>query len=126
MLQSLEIPRERWIMFMRSFNKLLAERPVRIEVVGRPLGDQEMADLRPFHGIDYDAKGSERDTITLTVGGEDGELSHRVVGPTRLYLGQQDGVIEWLAIEETGEAGDVTTLVHFERVPELEAAYPPA
>src|SRR6185295_7610758 len=110
MLQSLEIPREAWMTFMRSFNRLLSERPVRIEVVGRPLGDQEMADLRPFHGIDYESKGSEPESITLTIGGSGGELTHRVVGPKRLYLGQQDGVIEWLAIEETGEAGDATTL----------------
>lgn len=123
-MRSLEIPRERWSAFVRTFNRVLGERPVRVEVVGRPLGDQEMAQTLPFHGIDYDSKGSERGTLTITVGGESGEVVHRIIGPTRLYLGQTDGgEIEWLAVEETGEAGDVKTLVHFEHLPELEAHF---
>jgi hypothetical protein len=124
MLRALEIPRERWLSFMELFNRLLGERPIRIEVVGRPLGDEEMAELLPFVAIDYESKGSERGTFTVTVGSSRGELSHRVVGPTHLYLAQNEaGEIEWLAIQEEGEAGDKKTLIHFERVPELEAAY---
>lgn len=124
MLRALEIPRERWQSFLELFNRLLGERPIRIEVVGRPIGDQEMAELLPFMGIEYDEKGSERGTLTVSVGSSRGELSHRVVGPTHLYLAEDEtGQIEWLAIEETGEAGDLKTLIHFERVPELESTY---
>jgi hypothetical protein len=124
-MRTLEIPRERWSSFVEIFNRTVGERPIRVEVIGRPLGDQEMAELLPFHGVEYDSKGSERGTFSVTVGSSRGELSHRVIGPTRIYLAQNDfGEIEWLAIVERGEAGDVETLIHFERVPELEAEYP--
>jgi len=117
MLHTLEIPRDRWMSFLRSFNRLLGERPIRIEVVGRPMGDQEMGNLLPFRGIDYDSA-----SITVHVGSERGELSHRILGATRLYVVQNgSGEFEWLAIEE---AGDVRTLIHFEHLPELEASYP--
>jgi hypothetical protein len=125
MLQTLEIPRDRWMGFLHHFNRLLGERPIRIEVVGRAIGDQEMGDLLPFHGIDYDTKGSERGSITVHVGSERGELTHRIIGPTRIYVMQTGhGEVEWLAIEEQGEVGDVRTLIHFEHLPELESTYP--
>ncbi len=123
MLRALEIPREHWSRFLRTFNRLVADQMIRLEVVGRQLGDQEMTERLPFHGIDYDSKGSERGSLTVSVGGSEGELSHRVIGPKRLYLGDRDGRIEWLAIEEAGEVGDVRTLIHFEPLPELEAEY---
>jgi hypothetical protein len=120
MQQTLEIPKERWGRFITLFNRIIADRPIRIEVIGRTIGDQEMANLLPFHGIDYDSKGSEAGTLDVNVGSDRGELSHRVVGPQKIYLLQGDAG-EWLDIEE---AGGVRTLIHFEHVPELQAEYP--
>src|SRR3954471_16846826 len=103
MLRSLEIPRERWPEFLRTFNRLVAARSVRIEVMGRRLGDQQMAERLPFQGLDWDEKDS---ALTITVGDSGAELGHRIVGPTNIYLGQDEtGEFEWLAIEERGEAG---------------------
>jgi hypothetical protein len=118
MSNTMEIPRERWSSFLATFNRVLGGRPVRVEVMGRTLGDQELAELQPFQGVDYDHKGSERDTLTLHVGET---LEHRIARPTHLYLYQNDaGEMEWLAVEEAGEA---QTLIHFEHIPELQAEY---
>jgi Family of unknown function (DUF5335) len=117
-MHTLEIFKPGWAAFLAGFNRALDGRPVRVEVVGRTLGDQEMADLQPFQGVDYDSKGSERGSLTIHVGAQ---LTHRIHAPSRLYLLQNDaGEIEWLAIDEGNEA---RTLIHFERVPELEAQY---
>jgi hypothetical protein len=118
MLHTLEIPRERWMSFLDLVNRILDQRPIRIEVMGRAIGDQAMATLLPFQGLDYDSKESE---VTIHVGWQLGALSHRIVGATRIYVAQNDiGEVEWLAIEELGEA---RTLLHFEHVPELQAEY---
>jgi hypothetical protein len=121
MLHTLEIPRHRWPRFLDLVNRILDQRPIRIEVMGRSLGDQSMAALLPFHGLDYDRRGRE---LSIHVGFDRGVLTHRIVGPTRIYIAQNDiGEVEWLAIEEVGEIGDAVTLLHFEHIPELQADY---
>jgi hypothetical protein len=125
MIHTLEIPRQRWMDFLQSIDEMLTDRPIRVEVFGRPLGDQEMAEKQPFRGLSYEIKGSEKDSLSINVGTDRGDVSHRIVGPTRIYLGQNErGEFEWLAIEEKGEVGDVRTLIHFEHLPELDVAYP--
>jgi hypothetical protein len=124
MIRTLEIPKERWTSFVGTLDRLLRGRPIRVEVLGRPLGDQEMGDRCPFRSLYYEVKGSEADTLTITVGSERGELNHRIVRPVGLYLAQdQIGEIKWLGIQEHGEAGDAETIVYFEHLPELEAEY---
>jgi hypothetical protein len=124
MIRTLTVPPDRWSSFLRMLDRQLADRPIFIEVMGRSLGDQQMATRSPFRGIDYDEKGSERGSLTITVGTDRGEVSHRIIGPTRMYVALTDaGEVEWVAIEERGERGDAQTLVHFERLPALEAEY---
>jgi hypothetical protein len=124
MIRTLQIPKGRWKTFTRLLNRQLGERPVRVEVVGRQLGDQEMGNLLPFHSLEFDAKGSERGALTLTIGSEQGRLIHRITSPTRMYAGQNEtGLIEWLAIEEVGDLGEAETIVHFEEPPLLMAEH---
>jgi hypothetical protein len=121
MSNTFEIPKDRWTGFIATFNRALAGRPIRIEVMGRALGDQEMADKLPFQGLDFETKGTEAGTLTIHSGYELEALAHRVLRPSRIYLYQNDlGELEWLAIDE---AGDARTLIHFEHIPELEAGY---
>ena len=118
MSNTFEIPKDRWPGFLATFNRALMGRPIRIEVVGRTLGDQEMADKLPFQGLDLETKGTEAGTLTVHSGYELEELAHRVLHPLRIYLYQNDlGELEWLAIEE---ADGAQTLIHFEHIPELE------
>jgi hypothetical protein len=124
MIHTMEISQEHWTSFLKSIDRMLSDRPIRLEVFGRSLGDQEMGDKLPFRSLQFDIKGSEKGTLTVTVGTDRGEVTHRVVGPTRIYLGQNElGEFLWLAIEEKGEVGDVRTLIHFEHLPELQAEY---
>jgi hypothetical protein len=121
MLRTLVIPEERWGAFFEMLNRLGHERPVRVEVMGRTLGDQEMARLRPFLGLEQENKGSEGGTVTLTVGSDEGEYTHRIVEPTRVSAAQDEhGVLGWVAIEDAGEA---KTLIHFEELAALEAEF---
>jgi hypothetical protein len=121
MIHTIRIPQERWVSFIAALDRELGEHAVRIEVFGRSLGDQEMASLLPFHGLDLDTKGSDAPSLTITVGGAAGELIHRVPVPQTIYVGLNDvGALEWIAIEE---ADDVKTLMHFEHPLELEAHY---
>ena len=120
MIRTVEIPKEQWSSFIQRLDRHIGERPFRVEVVGRALGDQEMERLLPFHGLDYDSKGSEAGSLTITGGTDGGEATHRIIGPTRLYMAINDAAeIEWLAIEEVGEVGPAQTLIHFEHLPEL-------
>lgn len=119
MLQTFEIPRARWASFLGLLAKRAAERPVRLEVVGRSLGDQEMGHLLPLRGIGYETKGSERGDVTILVGDDRAPMDHRVLDAVRIYVANNDvGEMEWLSIEERGGG---RTLVHFEHLPALPA-----
>jgi hypothetical protein len=121
MSNTFEIPKDRWLGFLATFNRAVDGRPVRIEVVGRTLGDQEMAGKLPLQGVDFETRGAEAGTVTVHSGQDPGQFTHRILQPLRMYLYQNDlGELEWLAIQE---AGDAQTLIHFEHVPELEANY---
>jgi hypothetical protein len=122
MMRTLEIPRERWERAMESLARRLGERPISVEVIGRPLGDQELGNRLPFRGLDYDAKGSERGSLTVMAGTDAASFEHRIVDPTAVYLAIDDaGEIAWLAVEEKGDEGVARTLIHFEPLPALSA-----
>jgi len=102
MIRHLDIPQERWLSFLEIFDRQVDGRSIRIEVVGRTLGDQELGDRLPLRGIDFEPKGSEKGSLFVTVEGTDGDLVHRIGGTLRIYLGQntESGQFEWLAVEE--------------------------
>ena len=88
---------------------------------GSNWGKGQLADLLPLIGIDLDTKGSEAGSLTITVDDDGQVATHRISGPTQIYLARTEAnLIQWLAIEEEGGR----TIVHFEQFPELEADYP--
>jgi hypothetical protein len=122
MIRTLEIPKQRWESALESLARHIGERPIRVEVMGRTLGDQEMGTRLPFRGLELDPKGSERGSLTVMAGSDEAPFEHRIVDPTALHLAFNDaGEIEWLAIEEKGETGIARTLIHFEQLPALPA-----
>ncbi len=121
MIRTVEIPPERWPSFLKMLNRLNDGQPVRLEVANRELGDQEMGELLPLQDIDLETKGSERGRLVVSVGSDRGELTHLVERVLRMAVGiNEANEPKWLAIYEGGEA---TTIVHFEKLPALEAEY---
>jgi hypothetical protein len=120
MIRTLQIPPERWELALESLAHYIGERPIRVEVMGRALGDQEMAQLLPFRGVTFEARGSERGSLTVMAGSDVEPLEHRIADPIAVYLALNDaGEMTWLAFEEAGELGIARTLIHFEPLPAL-------
>jgi hypothetical protein len=117
MIRTLEIPKENWTNFINALNRHALERPVRLEVVKRELGDQEMGNLLPLRGVDYETKGSARGALLVSVGSDKEELNHRIDSPKRLYVGHNEAAeMEWLAVDEEPIG---TTIIYFEHLPAL-------
>ncbi len=114
MIRTLEIPKEDWLRFLDDVNRRALGRSVRLEVIGRELGDLEMGDLLPLRGIAFETKGSARGALFIMAGTDEEELSHEIATPTRIYLAHNEAAeMEWLAVEE---AEGVKTLIHFEEL----------
>ncbi len=123
MLHTFEIPRARWATFLHLLERRAAGRPVRVEVVGRGLGDQEMANRLPLRGLELETKGSERGDVTVLAGTDDDPHDHRIDDATRLYVANNElAETEWVSIEE--RAGG-RKLIHFEHLPALPAEEQP-
>lgn len=120
--RTLEIPRESWGPWLNDLSKRAREHPVRIEVIDRELGDQEMARLLPLVGISIENKGSDAGEVEIAVASAQGDLDHRVDEPARIYVEASDqGLLECLEIEDVGGG---KTLVYFEQLPPLPAHLP--
>jgi hypothetical protein len=117
MTRTVDIPQDKWRSFLQMLNHLADGRPVRLEVARRDLGDQEMSDGLPLVDIDLETKGSERGTLTITVGSDRGELRHLIEQPTDISVGLNEvGDPQWVGIDERGLA---TTILHFIELPAL-------
>jgi hypothetical protein len=117
MTRIIDIPNDRWTSFVETISRLADGRAVRLEVANRELGDQDMAELQPLIGIDFDTKGSERGAVVVSVGSDRGELTHVVAKPTRIAVAINEvSEPQSVAIED---ADGGTTIVHFERMPAL-------
>lgn len=108
-----EIPREEWVLFFNVFSRRHDRWLVTLEILGSDFGDQIEGRSLRFEGINADLKGGEN-RITIDLGeGPDGNLSHAISRPTRVWLGQIEaemGTFETLEIEsEDGRK----TLVRF-------------
>jgi hypothetical protein len=122
MIEGMEVPKENWPKFLAMLNRLALDRPVRVEVVQRELGDQEMGELLPLRELDFETKGSARGKLIIAVGSDRGELVHLIEAPTRFFVGiNEAGVLEWLSIEEAPLG---KTIVHFEELPALPEPLP--
>ena len=120
MIRTLEIPRARWETALSALTRQIGGRAIRVQVIGRLLGDQEMTELLPFRGIEFDPRGSERGSLTVSAGSDEAPFEHRIFDPTAVYLALNErGEIEWLGIEERGDDGIARTIIQFEQLPEL-------
>jgi hypothetical protein len=120
MSQTFQFPREQWTPLLRLLGDQLSARPIVIEVIGRR-GDQQVSQLLPFRGI-AQGKGSEEGSLEITVGDEGDELTHRIANPTNVYVQlNDDGVLEWVAIEAQDDELEAKTLLHVVRLPALPA-----
>jgi hypothetical protein len=124
MIETFEIPKERWAGFVELINRRARDRPVRVEVEGRDLGDQEMGQLLPLVGLALETKGSERGDLLISVESKRGEiLTHHINQPLHLYLTHNEAAeVEHLAVEE---ASGAKTLLHFQHLPMIKAGEAP-
>jgi Family of unknown function (DUF5335) len=117
MIHTLDVPRENWVNFTNILNRHALERPVRLEVVERELGDQELEDLQPLRGLSFETKGSARGSFLISAGTDEHEFTHRIERPKRLYLGHNESAeMEFLAIDEEPSG---TTFIYFEHLAAL-------
>jgi Family of unknown function (DUF5335) len=121
MARTRDIPREQWANFFTMLARELQDHPIRIEVEGRELGDQEMDRMLPLVDIAFEKKGSEAGDIevTVTTGSKTDTHGHFVDKPNQVYVMESDaGEVECIAIE-AGE--NEKTLIYFEEAPSLGA-----
>jgi hypothetical protein len=119
MIQTIEIPPERWNDFLKVLNRHAAERPIRVEYDDLEVGVQELGRLLPFRELAFEGKGSERGNLILSAdSGPDrtDELTHEIPNPKRIYAGYNEAAeMEWLAIDE----GSAKTFLYFEHLPAM-------
>jgi hypothetical protein len=119
---TVEIPRESWGQWLDDLSKRAREHPVRIEVIDREVGDQEMAQFLPLIGVSLEKEGSEAGEVEIAVASGQADLDHRIEKPARIFVEASDqGVLECLDIEDVGGG---KTLVYFEHLPPLPAHLP--
>lgn len=80
------ISRDQWLGFLAGFTRENAGAHARIEVLGSDLGDQVIAEDRPFQGISADTKDREN-TVWITVENNPTDhLAHGVHNVKALWL----------------------------------------
>lgn len=112
-----EIPRESWARFLRQVESLHRDKPVEVELVGRQLGAQILAEGAQLRGISFEEGRQGRrlgkrkpSIIELDLGLREG-VDHRVFHAERLYAIQRpSGELECLDIEDDQQT---KTLVRF-------------
>ena len=115
--RTIEIPKENWMSFLQLLNRHAIDRPLRLEVVNRELGDQEMGDYLPFRGMSFETKGSDRGDLLIITAADQGELTHRIAVPTHIYILYNEAAeLELLTVED---ADNGKTLMYFEHLPAL-------
>lgn len=113
MIPTIEIPKERWGSYLQVLSKVAAGSRIRMEVIGRELGDQELSNFLPMRMLDFEDRGSERGDLLFTVGNDEDEYTHHIRDAQRLHAGfDEAGALEWLTIEE---AGGAKTLIYFQQ-----------
>lgn len=113
-METHEIPKDQWTQWLTLLTRQGADRPIRIEVENRDIGDQLVGRQLPLIGIALDEAGSEAINIEVSATEPDGGwLGHRIEWPMRLYMRMRDGgEVECLEIED---ARGGKTLIFFEQ-----------
>ncbi len=117
-IHSIEIPKESWVGFLQILNRYAQDRPVRLEVINRELGDQEMASKLPLEAIDFETKGTAKGSLLVSVISDDGPFTHRIDKPTHFYIAHNETgeLLQTLAILDA-DGGE--TVIYFENLPAL-------
>lgn len=102
------VPRERWGEFFDQFSDGNRGRHISIEIIGSELGDTELIQNAPLHGIIYDRPG-KGDDLVIEVGGDEVTYAHTIDSPTGISTGQNsNGQI--IAISIADAAGTQTLI----------------
>jgi hypothetical protein len=113
-----EIPRETWRTYFDELTRVLGTVEATIEVVGRDVGAQTMAERHVLTGMTYDDR-EDRLVIRLDAPGPPVEnIEHVIEHPQRIYVaGGQPPPLEMLfdVLDDKGHQ----TIVHLERPPAL-------
>lgn len=111
-----EIPKERWASFLALVQELQRDRPVRVEIIGVQIGDQELAGPAQLRAIGLSSKGTAGKTIEIDLDMAGG-LDHRVFRPAHVYaVHTPSGELDCLNIEDESQT---KTLIRFEEPPLL-------
>lgn len=114
-------PRE-WGTFLDRFSERNQGRPARLEVAIPPgEGEPLLAEKEPLLGVEFDPKGSEAPTITVTLGGtraKEPHLTHVINDPTMIWVEEElDGLAVALEIDSEDEGNTRLIFEHEEALP---------
>jgi hypothetical protein len=122
-IQTREIPKSRWRVFLNDFSERNEGRPSRLEAevpTSAPAGP--LAQHQKLLGVALEAKGSEAPAIIVTLGcpgSTTSQFDHVIHEPVRLWVTEDVGRIG-VALEVEGREQERTTLT-FEGRPERPA-----
>jgi hypothetical protein len=85
-----KLEKQEWRPFLDTISKLLEGKQAEIEVASLDLGDQDLAEWLPLHGITYDPND---DIVEVALDG----LDHMIQQPREIYL--DDGASALTSIE---------------------------
>ena len=113
-----ELPREAWQQYFDTLAKALPTVEATVEVVGRDLGDQFVAERALLTGISYDRKDDVLVIGLDTPGGLPEEVEHIVDHPQRVMVtSMEDGS----TVIDVEDAERHQTLIRYAEVPALPA-----
>jgi hypothetical protein len=111
-----EIPREAWRSYFEELTNALGTVEATVEVVGRDLGDQFVAERALLTGISYDHKDDVFVIGLDTPGGLPEDVEHLVYHPQRVMVtGLEDGS----TVIDVEDAEGHQTIVRYAEVPAL-------
>jgi hypothetical protein len=111
-----EIPREAWPEYFDTLAKVVPTVEATVEVVGRDLGDQFVAEGVLLTGISYDHKDDVLVIGLDTPGGLREEAEHLVYQPQRVMVtGPEDGS----SVIDVEDAERHQTIIRYAEVPAL-------
>jgi hypothetical protein len=114
-MRTQQIPNEEWVRFFNEFSSERQGWPVRLEVLGRELGDQDEAALLPLVGVSADTKDGERNIEIVLGDGKQAHLTRIVSRVGQVWLRKSELEVED-ALEIVSDDG-IITLVSFPHVP---------
>ncbi len=90
-----EIPKAQWRAFFDEFSEEHRGWKATVEVMGKDVGDQEVARSAPFLGISYETKGTGAGNIDIGTGDRpDTLMTHTVDRPRAVRAADTDGGAE--------------------------------